>query len=91
MAVYMITYDLNKQGQQYDKVIEAIKESSIDWCPYWKSSYLIKSSLTVQQVADKITPYLDSNDNLIVIEVKDNYQGWLTEKRWNYIQENIFN
>lgn len=91
MAAYMITYDLNSEGQNYDKVIEAIKEASTGaWCSYWKSSYLIKSNLTVQQVSDKITPYVDSNDSLIVIEVKKNYQGWLTEKQWKYIRENIF-
>lgn len=91
MAVYMITYDLNSTGQNYDEVIEAIKDASTGvWCSYWKSSYLIKSNLSVQQVSDKITPHLDGNDRLIVIEVKNNYQGWLSEKQWKYIRENIF-
>lgn len=89
--VYMITYDLNSQGQQYDKVIQAIKDASTGvWCSYWKSSYLIKSNLTVQQISDRITPNLDSNDRLLIIEVKQNYQGWLNEQQWKYINENIF-
>lgn len=89
--VCMITYDLNAEGQNYEKVIQAIKDASTGaWCCYWKSSYLIKTNLTVQQVADKITPHLDSNDRLFVIEVKENYQGWLSEKQWKYIKENIF-
>lgn len=91
MAVYMITYDLNSKGQNYEDVIQSIKDASTGaWCSYWKSSYLIKSNLTVQQVSDKITPHLDSNDRLIVIEAKANYQGWLSEKQWKYIRENIF-
>ena len=91
MAVYMITYDLNSEGQNYDDVIKAIKDASTGaWCTYWKSSYLIKSNLSVQQVTDRITPHLDSNDRLLVIEVKQNYQGWLTDKQWKYIRENIF-
>ena len=90
MAVYMITYDLNSKGQNYEDVIQSIKDASTGaWCSYWKSSYLIKSNLTVQQVSDKITPHLDSNDRLIVIETKANYQGWLSEKQWKYIRENI--
>ncbi len=89
--VYMITYDLNSKGQKYDEVIEAIKNASTGvWCSFWKSSYLIKSNLTVQQVNDKIIAHLDSNDRLIVIEVKNNYLGWLTEEQWKYIRENIF-
>ena len=91
MAVYMITYDLNSEGQNYDDVIKAIKDASTGaWCTYWKSSYLIKSNLSVQQVTDRITPHLDNNDCLLVIEVKQNYQGWLTDKQWKYIRENIF-
>ncbi len=91
MATYMITYDLNSEGQNYKDVIQAIKDAASAWCTYWKSSYLIKSSLTSQQVSDKITPYLDSNDRLIVIEVKNNYQGWLSEDQWKFIRESIFN
>ncbi|AXH51921.1 hypothetical protein LI034_03280 [Clostridium perfringens] len=92
MAAYMITYDLNSKGQKYDEVIKAIKDSSTGaWCTYWKSSYLIKSYLTPNQISDKIKPHLDGNDRLIIIEVKDNYQGWLSKKQWQYIRENIFN
>lgn len=90
--VYMITYDLNKEGQDYDNVINAIKEASTGcWCTFWKSSYLIQSNYTsASQVFKHIEPYLDSNDRLIVIEVKNNKQGYLAEKEWNYINDNIF-
>lgn len=90
MAAYMITYDLNSTGQKYDEVIKAIKDCSSYWCTYWKSSYLIKSSLTPNQITDKIKPYLDDNDRMIVIEVKNNYQGWLSKEQWDYIKEKIF-
>ena len=91
MSVYMITYDLNSKGQNYEKVIKAIKDSSIGvWCTFWKSSYLIKSHLTPNQISNNITPHLDSNDSLIIIEVKNNYQGWLNEEEWKYIKEHIF-
>lgn len=87
--VYMITYDLNSPGQNYEDVIEAIKDCSYNktYCSYWKSSYMIKSYLTAQQISDKITPLLDGNDRLIVIEVTKNYQGWLTKKQWDYIRQ----
>lgn len=90
MSVYMITYDLNSEGQNYDDVIDAIKDSSDSWCTYWKSSFLIKSSLSVQEVVDNISPHLDGNDSLIVIEAQNNYQGWLNKKQWNFIKDNIF-
>ena len=90
--VYMVTYDLNKQGQNYEKVIQAIKDSSTGvWCSFWKSSYLIKSNYpTANDIFKNIKPYIDNNDKIIVIEVKNNMQGWLGEKEWAYIHDNIF-
>ena len=48
--VYFITYDLNNPGQNYDDVINAIKEASTAWCSYWKSSYLIKATIQVRTI-----------------------------------------
>ena len=87
----MITYDLNSPGQNYEDVIAAIKDCSTGvWCSYWKSSYLIKTNLSVQSVSDAITPLLDSSDRLIITEVKNNYQCWLDKEQWEYIN-NMFN
>lgn len=86
--VYMITYDLNSAGQRYNELISAIKGASNGrWCTYWKSSYLIQSPLSPSKIADRLKPYLDSNDRLIVIEVKRNYEGWLTDDEWSYIND----
>ncbi len=88
---YMITYDLNSKGQNYEDVIQAIKDSALCWCTYWKSSFLIKSNLTADQISDKITPHLDSNDRLIIVEANStNYQGWLGKDQWAFIHEKIF-
>lgn len=86
--VYMITYDLNSTGQRYNELISAIKEASNGcWCTFWKSSYLIQSPLSPSQITDRLKPYLDSNDRLLVIEVKRNYEGWLTDDERNYIND----
>lgn len=86
--VYMITYDLNSTGQRYNELISAIKEASNGcWCTFWKSSYLIQSPLSPSRITDRLKPYLDSNDRLLVIEVKRNYQGWLTDDERSYIND----
>ena len=86
--VYMITYDLNSTGQRYSELISAIKEASNGcWCTFWKSSYLIQSPLSPSQITDRLKPYLDSNDRLLVIEVKRNYEGWLTDDERSYIND----
>lgn len=91
--VYLIGYDLNKADKNYDGVYTAIKESSVNgatWWHYLDSTWIIKSNLTVNQVSDKIKPETDENDRFLVIEVKNNKQGWLTQDAWDYLNDNIF-
>ncbi|MEK4142133.1 hypothetical protein NST48_14350 [Paenibacillus sp. FSL M7-0547] len=91
MAVYLISYDLNKAGKNYDGVYQAIKDSSTGvWWHYLDSTWIIKSNLTVKQVSDNIRAETDSDDHFIVIEVKNNKQGWLPKKAWDYLNEHIF-
>ena len=89
---YLITYDLNTAGQDYENVIAAIKSASDGvWCSYWKSSFLIRSDYeTAQEISDKISPYLDENDKLIIMEVNKNYQGWHSRDEWTCIENAIF-
>lgn len=88
---YLITYDLNSPGQKYDDIIKIIKEDCAGaWCSYWKSAFLITSTLTPSGMIDKLKPHLDGNDKVLIIEVVDNKSGWLTQKQWDWINENIF-
>lgn len=88
MAVYMITYDLHDSpAQKYEDLISKIKSCSSMRCSYWESSYLIKSSLSTERIADTLNSILDADDTLIVIEVKPNFNGWLEDKDWEYIKK----
>ncbi len=88
--VYLITYDLNKPGQKYDDLYEAIKNSSTYWVHFLDSAWIIKSALSVNQVSNNIRAKVDESDNFLVIEVTNNKQGWLPQKIWEYINNSIF-
>ncbi len=90
--VCFITCDLNKSEKDYEGVIQAIESAGDEaWCHYWDSAWLIRSTLeSASDVFAKIKPHLDSDDTCLVIEVKNNKQGWLSEKQWDYINSNIF-
>ncbi|MDT2747064.1 hypothetical protein [Vagococcus fluvialis] len=88
---YLATYDLNSPGQKYDEVIGLFKgELSLAYCKYWESSFLFTSNLTPSQMIAKLKPHLDNGDKMIIVEVVDNKSGWLTQKQWDWINENIF-
>ena len=88
---YLATYDLNSPGQKYEEVIKLFKdELSSACCKYWESAFLFTSDLTPSEMMEKLKQYLDNGDKMIIIEVVNNKNGWLTEDQWKWINQNIF-
>ena len=71
MANLFISYDLNSPGQDYDTIIKEI--NSLGSCiKVQKSLWYVQSTLTVKQVSDRLTQYIDTNDSIIVIDASNN-------------------
>lgn len=69
MPVLSIEYDLHEEpGRVYNELIKAIKE--FPWCRKTKSSWLIRTSLTPDDVRDHLKPHLHRGDKLFVMRVK---------------------
>lgn len=86
--LYLVTYDLNKANKNYDALFAEIKRCSLGdvWCHYLDSTWIIKSNLLVQTIAEKLRRVMDNDDNLLVIELKNNSAGWLPQEAWDYIK-----
>ena len=88
MPIYMVSYDLNRPGQDYKTVTDRI-ESLGTWCHYLGSTYLVKSSLNLDSFSDRITSVADSSDRFIVVEVNGPIKGWLSNDQWAWIHSNL--
>ena len=88
MSVYQVVYDLNKPGQDYSGLIKELKES-MAWARPTESTWLIQSYDTASQVFARLKPYIDTDDRMLVIEVKPNYSGWLTKEMWEWIKKHL--
>ncbi|MER0217466.1 MAG: hypothetical protein DU481_15165 [Nitrosomonas sp.] len=86
MTVYCVSYDLNKQGQNYHALYEELKK--LPWAHPLDSTWLIATSESAQQLSDRLRKHLDNNDFILVIEVT-NYAGWLNKDIWDWIRNNI--
>lgn len=82
-----ISYDLNSPNQNYDKVIEEIKELG-NWAYINKSTWYVSSSYTAESAATKIHSKMDNNDVLIVINTSNNEAYWfnLSDEVGTHIQ-----
>ena len=68
MRTLLVGYDLNRPGQDYAGLIDSLKNLGA-WWHHLDSTLLIKTNLTPVQLRDRVKPFLDSGDELLVLEV----------------------
>lgn len=72
MGVYIITYDLHKPTQDYKSLHDEIKALGI-WAKPMESFWILDTKLEAKDIRDKIKEVIDSNDKLLVMEVKKHW------------------
>ena len=83
--IYLVTYDKNSAFRNYDKLEMAIKEAGVSWWHHMKNTWLINTHLSSNDIYNRLAPHLDVDDRIIVIQVAANYQGWLDEEAWTWL------
>lgn len=82
--IYSINYDLNKPGQDYAKLHEAIKGLGA-WWHHLDSTWLVDTNLNADQIWNRLSQHVDKNDFVLVIGVTRDYSGWLPKRAWDWI------
>ena len=90
MKVFVVTYDLNRPGQNYPKLSAALKDSPY-WWHYLTSTWLIATNETADQLWDRISSTVDKSDEVLVIRVCAESQGWLSKEAWDWINKHVTN
>ncbi|WP_256815572.1 hypothetical protein [Cytobacillus sp. Bac17] len=88
MAVYLITYDLNSPGQDYNKLYEEIKsfgESNHNMESIW----FVKTNLTPKTMNERLKAKMDKNDFLFISEVTKNYYGFAPKTMWDWLSSRV--
>ena len=68
MAVYVIGYDLNKPGQDYSDLFEALKSYGT-WWHHLDSTWIVVTDQSAARVRDNLKQYMDKNDELLVATI----------------------
>jgi len=63
-----ISYDLKTPGQDYSPLHKAIQQLSHQWCRPLASHWFVATPLTTTQVRDKLRPFIDANDQLLITD-----------------------
>jgi hypothetical protein len=65
MSAYLISYDLDKPGQDYTDLINAIKKLG-DYKVLF-SEWIVKTNYSAEQIHDYLRKFMDGNDRLLVV------------------------
>ena len=65
MKTYIISYDLNTPGKNYEDLLKKIKAYT-SWAKLGGSAYIIVTERTAVEIRDNLKSSLDSNDKLFV-------------------------
>lgn len=68
MSSFLISYDLCEPGQNYEKLIDAIKDYGT-YAKINKSSWIVTSDISSIDIRNKLKSCLDSNDKLFVAKL----------------------
>ncbi|MEQ9877141.1 hypothetical protein ABRP92_04015 [Pectobacterium aroidearum] len=94
MSVYVITWNLNKERQNYDSARRAFIQhlerydnihdnglESVRW---------INASATADQVYNDLKTKIDNNDRLFISQISvGKHQGWLSQQVWDWINSRL--
>lgn len=69
METYMIGYDLNTPGQDYDELIPAIKKRFKTFLHRLDSTWIVRTNMTAEEIRDYLLPYIDYSDELLVAQL----------------------
>ncbi|MGO4128797.1 hypothetical protein AB4Z01_30685 [Inquilinus sp. YAF38] len=90
MSVFMVTWNLNKEGENYNKSRgEFIKQ--LENYDHMKdkdlnSVYFISTTSAADEIGNFLREKLDGNDCLVVARMsRGGYQGWLSKAVWDWI------
>jgi hypothetical protein len=83
--VYLITYDLNAQGKDYNALYEQIKSLGECFHPL-ESVWFLQSDVDVNTITEQLRTKMDNNDNILVVEITEQaHQGWLPKTAWEWL------
>ena len=85
--IYLFTYELHPSFPRNIEPLHAELENSLAWCHYMDRTWLIATDEDVGQLNRRISRHLRQSDMWLVVQITLEYDGWLPEEAWDWIQK----
>jgi hypothetical protein len=87
--VLSVSYDLRTRERPDYSGLERELKRSHRWWHYLKSTWLIQTEESADELWERIAPHIHRDDRVLIIEVRDNSQGWLPREAWAWVRANV--
>ncbi len=92
LQTFLIAYDLNKgeTSSEYKRLIDQIKKLG-SWAKPLESTWFVVSESSASEIRDHLKKFIDSNDELLVMNVTDDDWGTMgvDKKVTDWMKRNI--
>lgn len=88
MSVFVISYDLNKAGQDYKGLYQSIMSCG-DWIHPLDSTWLVSTGKTAEQVYDVLAKNIDKNDKILIIKADKNWHASLSQEVYEWLRNHL--
>jgi hypothetical protein len=94
MAVYLVTWDLNRQKANYadarKKLIDHLSRYPYIKDPGLDSVWFISTTASADAVSADVRTSMDDSDKLVVTQlISGHHQGWLAKSVWDWINARL--
>jgi hypothetical protein len=90
IMVYLVTYDLNVPGKNYENLWSALKQYDYIRDIGLDSVWFLSTTSSAEQVSNHLKAHIDASDRLIVTQLQQGtHQGWLHKDVWAWIDERL--
>ena len=88
MQCYIVSYDLNQPGRNYEALYGALR-SYPKWARINESVWAVVAASTAVEIRDRLSSYIDANDRLFVIKsgVEAAWRNSICKNEW--LKENL--
>lgn len=84
--VVLITYQFLDKAPDAQGLETAIKSYGT-WWHHLNKVWLIETKESCAEVYNKLTPFFNEEDRLLVVQIGADYAGWLNKEAWVWLQD----
>ena len=83
--VYLVAFNLRTRSQDYSMFFAGL-QTRRRWLNFIDNAWLVETDETSQQLAERLNMYLGDNDYLLVMQVTNDYYGFMPKTAWEWLE-----